>query len=313
MHEPSQPSSQTTSLVKPAPLGQGQGNGRGKGLGKGLGMGLGLRPAYYNEILAEKPAVDWFEIISENYMVPGGRPLVMLDKIRADYPIVMHGVSLSIGSTAPLNMDYLAQLKALAARVEPAWISDHLCWTGVHGFNLHDLLPLPYTQEAVAHVASRIARVQDFLGRRIAIENVSSYVTFASSEMDEWSFVREVAERADCWLLVDVNNIFVSSFNHDFSGSAFLEAIAPERVVQMHLAGHSEGDGQKIDTHDQPISPEVFALYAEACRRFGPVSTMIERDDNFPPLAELLAELDTARAIAQAAENEAAQKAEAAA
>ncbi|MGB8279313.1 MAG: DUF692 domain-containing protein [Methylovirgula sp.] len=266
-----------------------------------LGFGLGLRPIYYPDILDEKPAVDWFEIISENFMVPGGRPLAMLDRVRGDYPIVMHGVSLSIGSTAPLNHDYLASLKALAERVEPAWISDHLCWTGVHGINLHDLMPMPYTEEALKHVVERIGRVQDFLGRRIAIENVSSYVTFASSEMDEWSFVQEIAERADCWLLLDVNNIFVSAFNHDFDATTFLHSIKPERVVQIHLAGHSDCTTHKIDTHDQPICPEVWTLYAEACRRFGSVSTLIERDDNFPPFAELLAELDHARDIARMA------------
>jgi uncharacterized protein (UPF0276 family) len=264
-----------------------------------LGMGLGLRPVYYPDIIEQKPNVDWFEIISENYMVPGGRPLVMLDRIRADYPVVMHGVSMSIGATAPLDYDYLTDLKTLAERVEPAWISDHLCWTGVHGVNLHDLLPLPYTEEALDHVATRICRVQDFLGRRIAIENVSSYVTFESSEMDEWTFVRELARRADCWLLLDVNNIFVSAFNHDFDALHYLDTIDPERVVQMHLAGHSDYPTHKIDTHDQPVCAEVFALYAEALQRFGPVSTMIERDDNFSPFAELMDELDQARRIAE--------------
>ena len=264
-----------------------------------LGMGLGLRPIYYPDILIQKPPVDWFEIISENFMVHGGRPLSMLDAIRADYPIVMHGVSMSIGSTAPLDHDYLSALKALAERVEPAWISDHLCWTGVHGVNLHDLLPMPYTEEAIDHVVARIARVQDFLQRRIAIENVSTYVTFAESEMDEWTFVQEVAERADCWLLLDLNNIFVSAFNHDFDAAAFLHAIKPDRVVQIHLAGHSDYGTHKIDTHDQPICPEVFALYAEACKSYGPISTLIERDDNFPLFAELIAELDQARGIAR--------------
>lgn len=271
-----------------------------------LGMGLGLRPVYYPDIIDQKPNVDWFEIISENYMVPGGRPLAMLDRIRADYPIVMHGVSMSIGSTAPLDYDYLTALKTLAERVEPAWISDHLCWTGVHGINLHDLLPLPYTEEALTHVATRIRRVQDFLGRHIAIENVSSYVTFESSEMDEWTFVRELAARADCWLLVDVNNIFVSSFNHDFDALQFLDTIDPARVVQMHLAGHSDYPTHKIDTHDQPICADVFALYAEALKRFGPVSTMIERDDNFPPFAELMGELDQLRSIAETVRTKAA-------
>lgn len=270
-----------------------------------LGMGLGLRPVYYPDIIEQKPNIDWFEIISENYMVPGGRPLAMLDRIRADYPIVMHGVSMSIGSTAPLDYDYLTSLKTLAERVEPAWISDHLCWTGVHGVNLHDLLPLPYTEEALDHVARRICRVQDFLGRRIAIENVSSYVTFESSEMDEWTFVRELAKRADCWLLIDINNIFVSAFNHDFDALQFLDTIDPGRVVQMHLAGHSDYPTHKVDTHDEPVCAEVFALYAEALKRFGPVSTMIERDDNFPPFAELMDELEKARRIAKMALTEA--------
>lgn len=266
-----------------------------------LGFGLGLRPIYYADILEQKPPVDWFEIISENFMVPGGRPRVMLERIRGDYPIVMHGVSLSIASTAPLDLDYLSALKALAERIEPAWISDHLCWTGVDGINLHDLMPIPYTREALDHVVERIARVQDFLGRRIALENVSGYVTFAESEMDEWSFVQEVAERADCWLLLDINNIFVSAFNHDFDASAYLRAIPPERVVQMHLAGHSDYGTHKIDTHDQPICPEVWDLYVNACKSFAPTSTLIERDDNFPPFAELIAKLDRARSIADRA------------
>ncbi len=264
-----------------------------------LGFGLGLRSVYYPDILEAKPAVDWFEVVSENFMVPGGRPLAMLERIRTDYPIVMHGVSMSIASTAPLDLDYLHALKRLADRFEPVLVSDHLCWTGVHGVNLHDLLPVPYTAEALTHVVDRISRVQDILGRRITIENVSSYVTFAESEMDEWSFVREVSERADCWLLFDVNNVFVSAFNHDFEPGEFIEAIPVERVVQFHLAGHSECGTHKIDTHDQPVCDEVWALFADACDRFGPVSTMIERDDNFPPFAKLLAELEHARAIAQ--------------
>jgi uncharacterized protein (UPF0276 family) len=210
----------------------------------------------------------------------------------------MHGVSLSIASTAPMDVDYLKGLKELARRCRPKWISDHLCWTGVHGVNLHDLLPVPYTEEALNHVVSRIRQVQDFLGCRIAIENVSSYITYADSEMEEWDFVREMAERADCWLLLDVNNVFVSGVNHDFSTRAFIDAIPAERVVQFHLAGHSEGNGRLIDTHDAPICEDVWNLYARALERFGPVSTMIERDDNIPPLADLVAELDQARAIA---------------
>ncbi|MBL4598672.1 MAG: DUF692 domain-containing protein [Rhizobiaceae bacterium] len=265
-----------------------------------LGFGLGLRPQHYTEILeatSELP-IDWFEIISENYMVEGGRPLKMLDQIMERYPLVMHGVSMSIASTAPLNMDYLTRLKTLADRVNPKWISDHLCWTGVHGVNLHDLLPIPYTEEALNHVASRIEQVQDFLGRRIAIENVSSYIEFEESEMDEWTFVAEIAKRADCWLLLDVNNVFVSGQNHQFDDGNFIDQIPVERVVQFHLAGHSEGDDVLIDTHDQPVCDEVFDLYEKALRRFGPVSTMIERDDNIPPLAELLDELNRARHIA---------------
>ena len=264
-----------------------------------LGFGLGLRPQHYAEILDGEPEIDWFEILSENYSVRGGQPLRMLDRIRERYPVVMHGVSLSIASTAPLDMDYLGQLKALADRVNPRWISDHLCWTGVHGVNLHDLLPVPHTEEALDHVCDRIARVQDYLGRRIAIENVSSYIEYACSEMSEWEFVAEMARRADCWLLLDVNNVFVSGENHAFDGSRFIDAIPVERVVQFHLAGHSEGNGHLIDTHDQPVCDAVFELYGEALRRFGPVSTMIERDDNIPPLADLLAELDRARAIAR--------------
>lgn len=266
-----------------------------------LGFGLGLRPVYYQEIFEKKPPVDWFEIISENFMVPGGRPLSILERIRGVYPIVMHGVSMSIASTAPLDFDYLRALKSLADRFQPEWISDHLCWTGTHGINLHDLLPIPYTLEALDHVVGRIIQVQDFLGRRIAIENVSTYVTFAESEMDEWTFLCEMAERADCWLLLDVNNVFVSSFNHGVDQARFVGAIPTDRVVQFHLAGHSDAGTHKIDTHDQPICEEVWTLYREACRRFGTISTLIERDANFPPFDELVAELDHARAVAAAA------------
>ncbi len=263
-----------------------------------LGFGLGLRPQHYQDILATNPRVDWFEVISENYMVPGGQPLRMLDRIVERYPVVMHGVSLSIASTAPLDMDYLAALKKLATRVDPKWISDHLCWTGVHGVNLHDLMPVPYTEEALNHVAGRIAKVQDYLGRRLVIENVSSYIEYECSEMSEWEFVAELARRADCWLLLDVNNVFVSGINHDFDMRKFLSAIPPERVVQFHLAGHSEGDTCLIDTHDHPVCEDVWKLYGKALERFGAVSTMIERDDNIPPLADLVAELEHARAIA---------------
>ena len=263
-----------------------------------LGFGLGLRPQHYKDILDTHPAVDWFEVISENYMVPGGQPLRMLDRIAERYPVVMHGVSLSITSTQPLDFEYLAGHKALARRIDPKWISDHLCWTGVHGVNLHDLLPVPYTEEALDHVAGRIAQVQDYLGRRIVIENVSSYIEYECSEMSEWDFVAELSRRADCWLLLDVNNVFVSGINHDFDMRKFLSGIPAERVVQFHLAGHSEGETCLIDTHDQPVCADVWKLYGKAIERFGPISTMIERDDNIPSLAELVSELDHARRIA---------------
>ena len=228
-----------------------------------LGFGLGLRAQHYREILDGNPPVDWFEVISENYMVPGGQPLRMLDAIAERYPVVMHGVSLSIASTSPLDREYLKGLKALANRVKPRWVSDHLCWTGVHGVNLHDLLPVPYTEEALDHVVSRISQVQDYLGRRLAIENVSSYIEYECSEMSEWDFVAEIARRADCWLLLDVNNVFVSGINHDFDAKAFLDAIPADRVVQFHLAGHSEGETCLIDTHDQPVCEDVWSALCQ--------------------------------------------------
>lgn len=263
-----------------------------------LGFGLGLRPTHYHDILTGDPPVDWFEVISENYMVPGGRPVAMLEKIRARYPIVMHGVSMSIASTAPLDMDYFAGLKALADRVEPKWISDHLCWTGVHGVNLHDLLPIPYTRQALDHVVSRVHKVQEILGRALTIENVSSYVQFGNSEMTEWEFIAELTKRTGCWLLFDVNNVFVSSFNHGFDAQNFVDAIPADRVVQFHLAGHTDMGTYIVDTHDHPVRGEVWDLYRAALEHFGPVSTMIERDDNIPPLAEVVDELNHARAIA---------------
>ena len=259
-----------------------------------LGFGLGLRAKHYQDILASKPAVDWFEVLSENYMVPGGQALNILDRIRADYPVVMHGVSLSIASTAPLNTEYLQDLKTLAKRVQPKWISDHLCWTGVHGRNLHDLLPIPYTEEALDHVVERVKRVQDFLGRQIVLENVSSYVSFKDSEMAEWEFLSELSSRADCWLLFDVNNVYVSAFNHGYDPKKFIEGIPLDRVIQFHVAGHEHMDTHIIDTHDAPVCEDVWELYRIALKRFGPISTMIERDDSIPPLSELLEELTEA-------------------
>jgi uncharacterized protein len=265
-----------------------------------LGFGLGLRVDHYAAILAGCEGIDWFEVLSENYLVPGGKPLHYLMRIRERYPLVMHGVSLSIGSSAPLDREYLRELKGLADRVQPRWISDHLCWTGVAGRNIHDLLPLPYTEEAVAHVVERVRTVQDFLGRRILLENVSSYVAFGDSRISEWEFLTEIAVRADCLILLDVNNIYVSSVNHEFDPLDYLAAIPPARVQQIHLAGHENHGDYLIDTHDHPVADPVWALYAHAVRRFGRVSTMIERDDHIPPLAELTAELARARALCDA-------------
>lgn len=264
-----------------------------------LGYGLGLRTEHYETVLNEKPDVDWFEIISENYMGDGGKPLDYLTRIRQDYKMVMHGVSMSIGSAEPLNFDYLKQLKTLIHRVEPEWFSDHLCWTGVEGYNLHDLMPMPYTEEAIQHVADRISQVQDYIGRQMLLENVSSYVSYSDSVMSEWEFLREVAERADCFILLDINNIYVSAYNHNFDAETYLTSIPKERVMQFHLAGHSYENNLIIDTHDQPISDPVFNLYARALEHFGRVSTMIERDDNIPPLSQLLNELDHVRQIAE--------------
>lgn len=265
-----------------------------------LGFGLGLRPPHYTQIVESRPQVGWFEITSENFMVPGGQPLHWLDRIRSDYPIAMHGVSLSIGSTDPLDLQHLSSLQRLQRRVQPAWISDHLCWTGVAGRNLHDLLPLPYSEAVLAHVVERVRRVQDRLGSRILLENVSSYVSYPSSQLTEWEFLAEVAQRADCQILLDVNNIYVSSVNHGFEPTEYLNAIPPGRVQQIHLAGHqTRPDGLIVDTHDAPVPEPVWRLYEHARRRFGDVATMIERDSNIPPLGDLLQELDQARSIAR--------------
>jgi uncharacterized protein len=261
------------------------------------GFGLGLRTEHYADFERRGAAVDWLEILSENYMVPGGRPLHHLDRIRADHPMVMHGVSMSIGGTDALDLGYLNELKALAARVQPAWLSDHLCWTGVDGRNLHDLLPLPMSEPSLRHVAARLDEVQHRLGRRIAIENLSSYVRFASDEMREYEFVAELLKRTDALLLLDVNNVYVSSVNHGFDARAYIDAMPADRVVQIHLAGHSVENGFLIDTHDAPVCEAVWDLYRYTIARLGPRPTMIERDDHIPVLDELLAELDTARRI----------------
>ncbi len=266
-----------------------------------LGVGVGLRPRHYAEILAQPNAsllgVDWFEAISENYMVPGGRPPRVLDAVRSIFPIALHGVSLNIGSVDPLDKPYLDRLHELVRRVEPAWISDHLCWTGVRGTSLHDLLPLPLTEAALAHIAERVRRVQDHLGRRIALENVSTYVAFQGDEMPEWEFLASLAEQADCGILLDVNNVFVSAHNHGLDAEAYVDALPASRVFQIHLAGPSEAGELLIDTHDHPVRDEVWRLYERVIRRLGPVSTLIEWDDQIPPFADLAAEAARARQI----------------
>lgn len=266
-----------------------------------LGFGLGLRTEHYTDILENAPVdgwpIDWFEVVSENFMVPGGNPLKILDQIKEQYPVVMHGVSMSIASTQPLDMDYLGRLKKLASHVQPKWISDHLCWTGVHGVNLHDLLPFPYTRQSLDHIAERVNRVQDFLDHPLALENVSSYVSFKQSDMSEWDFIAELSKRTGCWLLLDVNNVFVSSYNHEFDAVEFINGIPADKVVQFHMAGHSDHETYIVDTHDAPVRDEVWELYRICQQRFGPVSTIIERDDNIPPLVELMPELEKIRSI----------------
>lgn len=260
-----------------------------------LGAGIGLRRPHYAEVIAERPAIDWFEVITENFMVEGGRPLEVLEQVRANYPIVLHGVSMSLGSADPLNLSYVRRVADLARRFAPAWISDHLCWTSIGGHNLHDLLPLPYTEETLRHVAGRIRQVQDVLGRYILIENVSTYLSYTQSEMTEWEFIAAVAAEADCGILLDVNNIFVSAFNHRFDAKEYIDYLPVERVVQFHLAGHSDHGTYLLDTHDYPVRAGVWALYEYAVQRFKSVSTLIERDDNIPELSELQAEAARAR------------------
>jgi len=262
-----------------------------------LGHGVGLRPKHFPRILDGTARTDWFEVISENFMIAGGRPLAVLERARAVAPIVLHGVSLSLGSTDPLNERYLAALRDLAARFDPAWVSDHLCWGSFGGHYAHDLLPLPFTEEALAHVAARVATVQDRLGRQILVENVSSYLAFSHSTMPEWEFLAALAERADCGILLDVNNVYVSARNHGFAPDDYLAGIPAPRVGQIHLAGHSDKGTHLLDTHDARVIPEVWRLYADAVRRFGRVSTLVEWDDRIPEFDELVAEADRARAI----------------
>jgi uncharacterized protein len=264
-----------------------------------LGFGLGLRLPHYQDVVEGDPRVDWFEVISENFLVAGGNPRRVLRMVSERWPVVLHGVSLSIGSVDPVDADYLAQLAALAGEVDPPYVSDHLCWSSLGGHSAHDLWPMPYTEEALDLVVDKVGRVQDRLRRRILLENPSTYVTFAASSLGEAEFMAEVARRADCGLLIDVNNIYVSSTNHGWDAHAYLAAIPPERVAQIHLAGHSDHGSHLLDTHDHPVCEAVWQLYGEAVARFGVVSTMIERDDDIPSLAELVGELDRARQIAK--------------
>jgi len=262
-----------------------------------LGHGVGLRPVHFPRLWDGTAAVDWFEAIAENFMVAGGRPLAALDRARGQAPLALHGVSLSIGSTDPLDEAYLRRLRGLAARVEPAWLSDHLCWSGVGGHYAHDLLPLPFTEEALRHVVGRVVAVQERLGRQILLENVSSYLTFAHSTLAEWEFLGAVAEQADCGILLDVNNVHVSAVNHGFAAERYLAGLPPDRVAQIHLAGHTDMGAYLFDTHDGPVIDPVWDLYRVALQRFGRVSTLVEWDDHIPELDVVCAEADQARAV----------------
>ena len=265
------------------------------------GFGLGLRPAHFHDVLKGDHAVDWFEVISENFFVAGGKPRYFLSRIREQYPVALHGVSLSIGTLDPIDTDYLSALKALIADVNPMIVSDHLCWTSLGGTNSHDLLPLPYTEEAVNHLVTRIGEVQDYLGRQITLENVSAYVAFDHSALEEWEFLNAVANGSGCGVLLDVNNIYVNERNLGTSAERFLDNIEPSHIKQIHVAGHSDYGDYVIDTHDAPVRPEVFDLYRKACERFGPINAMIERDDHIPEFAVLVDELNVLRDHAEQA------------
>jgi len=267
-----------------------------------LGFGVGLRSVHYPYILSQRPDVDWFEIISENYIDSQGRPRYVLDQIAERYPLVMHGVSLSIGSTDPLNFEYLAKLKSLANEISAVWVSDHLCWTGVAGLNAHDLLPVPLNEQTLKHVCERIRTVQEVLERPLVLENPSSYVTFAASTIDEWDFLAAMAEETNCGLLLDVNNVYVSAYNHDFDPLDYLKAIPHERVVQFHLAGHTHCGTHIIDTHDGQVIDEVWKLYRVAHQLNGGCATLLEWDTNIPAFPVLHEEVLKARRFIDTAE-----------
>ncbi len=264
-----------------------------------LGFGVGLRPVHYDSVIDAPRQVDWFEVITENYLDTSGRPLWVLERVRRDYPIALHGVGLSIGSVDPLDHAYLRRLRSLVRRIDPVLVTDHLCWTGVDGHHLFDLLPLPYTEEALKHVAARVRAVQEILGRRILLENPSTYIAFRHSTMREWEFLAAVAAEADCGILLDVNNVYVSAFNHGFDPQEYMDAIPPERVGQFHLAGYTDMEDYLFDTHSCPVSGGVWELYAHAVRRFGPVSTIVEWDADIPPFSVVVGEARQAKTIAQ--------------
>ena len=262
-----------------------------------LGLGVGLRNKHFNYLLQHPPQVDWFEVISENFMDDFGFARHVLLHVRKQVPVVMHGVSLSIGSTDPLNKDYLKKLKTLAETIEPEWISDHLCWTGVLGMNTHDLLPMPLTEESLQHVASRVMQVQDFLGRPLVLENPSTYLEFKASTMPEWEYLSALAKRTGCGLLLDVNNVFVSAHNHGFDAVQYITNLPHENIVQMHIAGPTDYGDLLVDTHDQPVPQPVWELYKLAQELTGGVSTLLEWDAKIPEYPELVNELFKAKKV----------------
>jgi uncharacterized protein (UPF0276 family) len=266
-----------------------------------LGIGIGLRTVHFGEILAGRPALEWFEVLSENFMDTGGRPLHVLDRVVERYPVALHGVSLSVGSTDPLDREYLRKLKALAKRTRARWISDHLCFTGVVGRNTHDLLPLPYDAATLRHVSRRVKQVQDALERPLVLENPSSYLEYARSSMSEWEFLAALCEATGCGLLLDVNNVYVSAYNHGFDPRRYIDAVPADRVVQVHLAGHTNKGTHIVDTHDGRALPQVWKLYERLCARTGPVSTLFEWDASIPPLAAVVREAAKARPLRAAA------------
>ncbi len=259
------------------------------------GAGIGLRSPHYQHILTHKPAIPWFEVLSDNYFCSGGQPLDYLEKVRQNYPVTFHGVGMSLGSTDPLNLDYLTRLKNLAARIEPATISDHLAWISIGGHYLHDLLPLPYTEEALTNLTERITQTQEFLGQRILIENPSTYLLFTHSTMTEWEFINALTKKADCYILLDVNNLYVGAVNHGYDSLEYLDALEPSRVKEIHLAGYEEKEDYLFDTHGYPVHGPVWQLYKKALKRFGPVPTLIEWDTDIPPFAIMMAEANKAR------------------